>query len=993
MEVFLCAGDPLASVCKANETPKLDLPVSIFSYRRLLAVLAVWVCVSGCAQLRLPAIDPTGQSIFLPQTSTPLVGPFAGTQAVFPSAPSLPAPGTFNPIQPYGWAPPVAATYPQQQGLLGGLLSGGRFNPLTSAVGGPPAAPPQPLMVIPEYGGAAPVPAPIASNGLFGSRSFLPGSGSPRPGYNGTFTITPSRMVAPVGSTVILRAGICDEAGYLVMRQPIEWSLSPDSVGSIVDVDKTAKRLWRHMFHKPPEKESGHYAVGLTSTVPQLLDRGNVDPNDDIWLMRGQTWMSVTSGSEGATHVTSVAPSVNGWEERKENATIYWVDGQWRLPSPAVSGYGGHTLVTNVARCSTGQPISNWIVRYQILGGTPAALDSSGAQILEVPTDSQGNASVAVIPRDGGQGVTTIGVQVIRPGFAPGESPVKIGDGSTSITWTDQSGPGPSLPSGGGDGGFSDPGPLPDRPLPPLEPQQPPQNVTPSISLDVRGPVVAEVGREVEYQLLVTNTGGVAIETVEIDNEIPAGLRYLQSNPQGGEFGDRVRWDLGRLEPGQTGEVRVLYRGERAGVVQNCARAIGDGAQSEDCATTDLQGQSLSITLEGPATANVGDRVEYDVVLRNESNQPVNNLNLRAEFDAGLEHPFGTMLEWPIARLEANETQRKPLNFTARQAGRQCVEVTVTSSSGGTASDQTCVDVGGTGAGGGTTLPPIDNTPPLGPGTFPGPATPGPTLPPSVPSVRIRKTGPDRARVGDVVEFFITIQTGNLAVTNIRLIDEFDLGLEAVQAMPGPSGEPFQRDGNRLIWEIPYLPPNKMETFQINCRCVAPSARVCNRAFVINDNGLSERDETCLEVVEDRQFGSATDGPAPLPGARPPLGSQPTLGLDVRRSGPSLQGNGLLEYIVEVTNRASQDDHNVALSIETPEGTRYFNSYNPPQIEAFRTTPDGRQVDFLPISTLRPGETMPFRVLVRQEAATIGNFKVQAKSDLNPNTVVRDDQS
>ena len=297
-----------------NPTPRTTAVISAFRSRLavLITLTGVIVLGAGCAQLRLPAIDPSGQSIFLPQ-STPLVGPFSSPDAVFPSAQALPQAGTCNPPQPYGWSPITTAPTAETGGLFTGL--GSRiWNPLTSATGGPPAAPPQPLVPVPEYGGGLaqpPVPAPI------GNRNFLVGSGSPRPGYDGTFTITPARMVAPVGSTVILRAGICDEDGYLVMRQPIEWSLSPNSVGSIVDVDKTAKRLWRHLFHKPPEKQSGDYAVGLTSTVPQMLDRGTLDPNDDIWLMRGQTWMSVTSASEGATHVTSVAPSVNGWNERK----------------------------------------------------------------------------------------------------------------------------------------------------------------------------------------------------------------------------------------------------------------------------------------------------------------------------------------------------------------------------------------------------------------------------------------------------------------------------------------------------------------------------------------------------------------------------------------------------------------------------------------------------------------------------------------------------
>ena len=153
----------------------------------------------------------------------------------------------------------------------------------------------------------------------------------------------------------------------------------------------------------------------------------------------------------------------------------------------------------------------------------------------------------------------------------------------------------------------------------------------------------------------------------------------------------RLRWELGRIAPGQTREVVASYRVERPGLLQICAGAIGDGATSDDCATTDVQGRSISLKLEGPERVNIGDRVEYDIVIRNESNQPVGNVLLRARFDRGLEHSVGTELEWPLrGRLEPNETRRLPLNFIARQGGRQCVDVIVTSPTGGQVTDQIC---------------------------------------------------------------------------------------------------------------------------------------------------------------------------------------------------------------------------------------------------------------------------------------------------------------
>ena len=220
-------------------------------------LLIATILGSGCAGLRLPAIDPTGQSVFVPGGTTEFTSPFVRPEPVFPSALDTPPDYGCNPPQPYGWAPAGTQAAPEQGGCLTELCDlFPRFSDDTvGGIGPPPIAPPDPLIPLP---GNVRTPQPAIPSPI-GDSSFRVGSGSRRPGYDGTFTLTPGTLVAPVGATVILRAGICDEDGFLVMRQPIEWSLSQDSVGSIVDVDQTAKPLWREWLKKPPKKQSGQY--------------------------------------------------------------------------------------------------------------------------------------------------------------------------------------------------------------------------------------------------------------------------------------------------------------------------------------------------------------------------------------------------------------------------------------------------------------------------------------------------------------------------------------------------------------------------------------------------------------------------------------------------------------------------------------------------------------------------------------------------------------
>ena len=48
--------------------------------------------------------------------------------------------------------------------------------------------------------------------------------------------ITPDRVLAPVGSEVVLEAGICSSAGYLITDRRIEWLLDRGGAGQFADV-------------------------------------------------------------------------------------------------------------------------------------------------------------------------------------------------------------------------------------------------------------------------------------------------------------------------------------------------------------------------------------------------------------------------------------------------------------------------------------------------------------------------------------------------------------------------------------------------------------------------------------------------------------------------------------------------------------------------------------------------------------------------------------
>src|SRR5262249_24586155 len=193
---------------------------------------------------------------------------------------------------------------------------------------------PQPIIAVPE--GSFPVtPPPIA----------IPSPPGPE------LRITPARIVAPVNTEVVLAAGICSPDGYYFTRQPLEWMLAQDGVGQIVAVGHESVHNTSYLLRNSPQKVATNYVRAHTSTISQVLNRGTPNPADDVYLHKGQSWISITSPTEGTSHVVVWAPKEQNWDRRKATAVIQWVNAGWRLPPNATSRAGqACPLTTTVSR-------------------------------------------------------------------------------------------------------------------------------------------------------------------------------------------------------------------------------------------------------------------------------------------------------------------------------------------------------------------------------------------------------------------------------------------------------------------------------------------------------------------------------------------------------------------------------------------------------------------------------------------------------------------
>ncbi|HMP07223.1 MAG TPA: hypothetical protein PJ982_12800, partial [Lacipirellulaceae bacterium] len=218
-----------------------------------------------------------------------------------------------------------------------------------------------------------------------------------------TVSITPQRILAPVGSEVVLKAHVCTTEGYTLADQEVEWMLGRNGVGEFVEV---SGKGWLHPPLLPwnkPKKVDSYRATGWTAAGPLCITRGTADPADDVEINRGDPWVSVTSPNEGTSAVTAFMPTVETWATRRASAFIYWVDVQWVFPPANLAGTGRpEMLTTTVTRQTSGAPIEGWIVRYSLADGGGTLSGGGSGQVVEMRTDAQGRATVEVAPTASG---------------------------------------------------------------------------------------------------------------------------------------------------------------------------------------------------------------------------------------------------------------------------------------------------------------------------------------------------------------------------------------------------------------------------------------------------------------------------------------------------------------------------------------------------------------------------------------------------------------
>lgn len=900
----------------------------------VLCTLALAVSLlGGCAGARLPAIDPTGQRLFSGGTTTilphcflhhhkdksgcelPASAPIVAAPAV-ETTPVAAEPITILPVS-NTCAPPVkpSCTPPVAAGPPAVILPD------------PTMAAPQAMVVAPAP--ACPTPAPQAPPLIV----------QPCPDNNPTrspqLVVTPQRLVAPVGSEVVLTAGLQSADGYLIMRQPIEWILAQDGVGQIICIGQESPGGLSHLLRHSPDKLTPNYALAHTSTIDQTITRGTPDPSDDIVLRRGQSYITVSSPSEGTTYVTVVAPKEHDWQRRRQIATITWVDAKWSTPANTQVKCGQTTLLTTQLTRNNGAPVSDWIVRYEVVDGPEAGFGPSASRFIEVKTDASGLAKAELLPRAQSPGITLLRTQIIRPSSGPGDMPsMVVGQSTSNIQWS-----------------------------------------SPGLVVRALGPSIVSADGAVSYRVEVANTGDQPTKGVMVSFTPPPGVSVLNASPSAQPFGQRFEWRVPELQPRQSDIIELNCRAEHdAELRATFVARSSDGLEASDTVATRVFQSKLSVRMVGPDAVDVGRQAKFRIEVTNTGDQPLHNVTISDVFDPGLRHAQGesSPIVKSIGDLAPGETKPLGVTFIVTQPGRQRHRLSVTADGGHTAASSAVV------TGLQTTAPPVQiEVRGLGPDRL-RPDTEGRykvevrnTGTMAASNVRIVAefgsalepvvaTGGDRRESGQTFLAWTLprLQPGETVVRQIHCLPVS--GYDSAVMRFTVTGEPSIRENSEVRTAIDRPAPS-LSRNQPAGKVLPPSATT-----------VSARKESSAKIG-----GTLLLAPPEADGA---------LRLSISPTNDRVALQGVTTYLVKVQNDRRVSDRELSLTLRLPPGLQLVRVTGPTEI--LQTRDGGQTVELAPVMELRPGEVLePFRVEVRGVRLGEQTLRVEARSGRSPSGV------
>jgi uncharacterized repeat protein (TIGR01451 family) len=324
-------------------------------------------------------------------------------------------------------------------------------------------------------------------------------------------------------------------------------------------------------------------------------------------------------------------------------------------------------------------------------------------------------------------------------------------------------------------------------------------------------PAEATLNEPFTYEFRVMATGCAADVTV-ID-QIPDGTEYVSSDPAASVDGNKLTWNLGNMDAGESKTLKVTVKPTKEGNLISCATVR---AVPRICAQTFVGKPQLAIDKSGPEVAQLDSDVKYSIVVKNTGTSIAHNVVVTDKYPEGLGGPAEK--QFPVGDLAPGQSKTIEVPLKAAQRGRFCNLATATSSNASSVQDDACTLV-------------------------------------VKPGLKIEKTGPAETYMNKTVAYkIVASNVGDTDLTGVVVTDTAAPQTKIVSATGGVIAS------NTATWNIGTLKSGEKKELSISLNATTPG-RYCDSAVVTSNEKLTDKSEACtlwkglsavlLEVVDD----------------------------------------------------------------------------------------------------------------------------------------------
>jgi uncharacterized repeat protein (TIGR01451 family) len=706
--------------------------------------------------------------------------------------------------------------------------------------------------------------------------------------------VTPDGIVtAPLGASIVLVGTVSDKDGTPRRSRRIEWVV--DGPGNIIEVDESG------FYPGRGYKVDNKYAVSYTNYFTKNFTRGNADPRSDVTISPGQTFCVLSCAVPGETVVTAYAPEVFNWDNGRVVVKIQWGDGRFVFPSSATiragSEYSLTTTINNGNATGPDTTTSGYRVRYRVIDGPPTVLVSksgqtsaplpngNSGQVIETAIDANGVATVQLVERDRKTGKSRVTVEVVKPADNGNGQEVVVARRDTVIEWAD-----------------------------------------PKVHLSVNAPKVASVNGNYPVTISLENDSGAESRDAQVKVTLSDGATMAHSEPP--PLKQDANGALYFAVPpvgGKTNQTVVLQvKPAGLGNVTVIADAVTtDGMQASHKATTRIDQGRLQLNVQAPTAALTGEPIPFKLAVTNTGAAPAQNVNIWAQFDAGLTYPSPqNPVELAVGTLDPGQTKTLDLPLTAKATGHFNVRASATGDGNLTVkADPVGVDV-------------------------------------QRAELTATATGPTIAYLNNDFDWSVTVNNAaDLSVSNVSVRATIPPEVLAKSASDGG-----KVGAGSVEWLLPELKPREQKTFKLTVSTTKLTARAAFTVAVMADaiNGT--------QLVGD-PLGAKAETVVAIIGT-------PALVLNVAAPPASVEVGKRVTFKITVKNQGTVSARTIEVA-----------GYAPPQLKpTMGTGPvEGRidttgKITFPAVDELQPGATLTFTVEVEGSQVGDARFRAEVKA-------------